>query len=65
MIAAVKLTSVTSVISIDDKASLEEADEDNKINKIAFWKDFSRNMSTTSNVFSNAKKSSTYSSWEY
>lgn len=65
LIEAVKLTSVTSVISIDDKASLEEADEDNKINKIAFWKDLSRNMSTTSNVFSNAKKSSTYSSWEY
>ena len=62
---AVKLTSVTSVISIDDKASFEEADEDNKINKIAYWKDFTRNMSNTSNVFSKAKKNSTYSSWEF
>ncbi|MCT7518984.1 KAP family P-loop NTPase fold protein [Aliarcobacter cryaerophilus] len=56
-----RLTSVTSVVTFDGKSILEESDDDSKIHRIAFWKDFTRNMANTNNIFSKLKISPTFS----
>jgi hypothetical protein len=65
LIEALRLTAVTSVVSIDDSVKIEDQDDDNQISLIAFWKDFSRHMLNSNNCFAGIKKRSTYWSSYY
>lgn len=62
---ALRLTSVTSVISTEDSMKSDDQDDDVNLSLIALWKDFGRCMSGSKSCFDGIQKKSTYAQRYY
>jgi energy-coupling factor transporter ATP-binding protein EcfA2 len=62
---ALRLTSVTSVISTEDSMKSDDQDDDVNLSLIALWKEFGRRMLGSKSCFDGIQKKSTYAQRYY